>query len=758
MPLLDYLKEMDFSSISLSYQGEQNNNPLNNTSNNTSSNNQQDNSLYFGKIDRDTLSTFDARLYRNLTLTNDGKQQSYDQYFYPHDEYSSYVTDLYETPTSIRNSLKEAEEGKVDQSEIDDLKKRLEYVEKVFEEQRKNYTAPRSFIHPYALVKLAGASGPDDVVKGAYTYDLYKKRRFYEIDGESDFSGHYAKNPTTTTLIRWGNESERGKTPYSFQDFVFCKWWNKIENNRLITLRRYAVPVTDNITFSDYTVEDTTSEDTGTYIGTDKNGNKVRKKGSFSQSPWVPLATAVTYFGDNTDNKLSSILSFSAKYNWKSENSSKDPITVSSTQNDEGSNLVNESAISKGLGSIAKFTGILGEIQNGNTINLDAATGIPPDPYSNGPYANRILGPINVITQTKKRERGLQFTHNGLKLTFEYVSRPIAGVNNKAIMLDLLSNMLVMTYTSGTWFGGMWRYNTQNPALYPWRYGDSMNKMHKGELFGKDGAIRSLTHNVFNDGKGLLSTFIPDLAKTLRGLFDGAVNSIKGVFGIGNKEENNNAAATAFQNTLSTGTAKTIQKLIAAKVTKGTSIPYLSGIRALLTGEPVGDWHLTIGNPLNPIATIGNLVVTNADFEFSDELGPDDFPIGFKVKITLEHGLGRDRDAIESMFNRGTGRIYTLPEGFRSSADRETKIDDYTGTGDAADGNRQSYQEIRTTYYGGGSRGIMKTQHSDLQNKGVAWSGYTGNIPSLKPTNISANTKYVMPSYFVNPWQMAYNM
>ena len=73
-----------------------------------------------------------------------------------------------------------------------------------------------------------------------------------------------------------------------------------------------------------------------------------------------------------------------------------------------------------------------------------------------------------------------------------------------------------------------------------------------------------------------------------------------------------------------TGTAG---RALAAKWVKGTNAPWLTSAHALLTGDPVGDWHLTIGNPLNPIAMIGNLIVEDAEYEFSNELGPDDFPI-----------------------------------------------------------------------------------------------------------------------------------
>ena len=698
------------------------------------------------------MTLFDTRLYRKLSTGNDSGGAD-GQIFYPMFDYGSYVSDWHESAASLDLMIQETEAGVADgdqkKEQISALKKQKEGIQKFNKDNENSYLAPRSLIHPYAIVKLAGASGNPSTLGLIATYDLFQKRRFYEIDGDNNYSGHYAKNPTTTTLIKLCNESEKGKTPYSFQDFVFCKWWNKIENNRLITLRRYASPVTDAITFKDYY----TSEVSG-------STDKVEPK--YGTKPYSPLATAVTYFGKETGNDLSKILAFSAQYNWdEADNGDNKPISVSSTQNDAGAGLVNGDAfagIASGLGGIARFMGVLGDIQNGKTLNMDSVTGVPPDPYSQGPYSNRILGPINVITKVAKRKRGLTFKQDGLKIVFEYVARPIAGINNKAVLLDLLANILVLCYSSGSWFGGMHRYEVSGkPALYPWKYGDVMNKMHRGELFGKNGAVSTLTQHVFGDGKSLIATFLPDVSKMLKGLFDGAVNAVKSFFGDSeqNKQEKEQASAD-FSSALETGTAKTIQKLIAAKATRGTSIPYISGNRALLTGEPVGDWHLTIGNPLNPIAMIGNLIVKDLNIEFQNELGPDDFPIGFKATVTLAHGLGRDRDAIESMFNRGFGRIYTLPAEFRSSADGETKVDNFTGT----DGKeRVGYEEIRQTYYGGGSRGIMDIQKSALSNSGVLYDGYAREINALSliPTKAGYG-KFALSSFYINPWQMAMNM
>jgi hypothetical protein len=80
--------------------------------------------------------------------------------------------------------------------------------------------------------------------------------------------------------------------------------------------------------------------------------------------------------------------------------------------------------------------------------------------------------------------------------------------------------------------------------------------------------------------------------------------------------------------------------------------------KSVLTGAPIGEWHLVVGNPLNPIAMIGNLICTGVEVTFSDILGPDDFPTEIHASFTLKHGRPRERGEIESIFNRGDGRLY----------------------------------------------------------------------------------------------------
>ena len=80
-------------------------------------------------------------------------------------------------------------------------------------------------------------------------------------------------------------------------------------------------------------------------------------------------------------------------------------------------------------------------------------------------------------------------------------------------------------------------------------------------------------------------------------------------------------------------------------------------LRALLDGRAVGEWHLMIGNPMDPFAVIGNLCMKSTTITFSDELGADDFPVSIKFKVTLTHGRPRAKQDIESMFNHGGGGL-----------------------------------------------------------------------------------------------------
>ena len=120
----------------------------------------------------------------------------------------------------------------------------------------------------------------------------------------------------------------------------------------------------------------------------------------------------------------------------------------------------------------------------------------------------------------------------------------------------------------------------------------------------------------------------------------------------------------------SSDTAKETLKTIAGAVSKFAIVKFMNVIgrpsipvmNSLLVGDPVGEWHLTIGNPLRPIACIGNLLCTGTTIEpVSNTLGYDDFPVDWKVTVKLKHAMPLDRAGIEMIFNAGQRRTYWVP-------------------------------------------------------------------------------------------------
>lgn len=600
-----------------------------------------------------------------------------------------------------------------------------------------------SLVNPYSVTKLIGAlegnsinNAPNESWQPRYNhfYDIRDQRRFYDVtvaDSEGSLTPSEnanpldINNPTTTNIITWSNKDLWGRTPYEFQDFVFCKFWNIVPNNRMITLRKYPYPCIDNLNFEGMLEND-----------------KANQRTAFS-----PIATMVTYFGDECSNKLSEILKFTTGVNWEeleakvwdvngSEGSSDVEAADKTLQGGGLGNIFEDgsdgilggltNSLGGGLNKINSFGKFLGIMNSGKGYGMSNQTAEKlfdenlKDPYNDGPYSNRIIGPINVINKVQKRNQGIKWQQDGLNLTFEYISRPIGGVNTKAALLDILGNCLQMGSVNAMFWGGGHKFMIK-PHSYPWGNGGVnrtgiLKNLYKGKIFGNDGAIDSAmsgikslgtTTSTGNSGGGnggrtgssggsfSFDTLMANIGNSFGGVLSAIGSTISSAIGnlfpgLGNLGNSATNEATGGVASLTGGNQNTMQQqgnnlkqnissFWKNKMIQNTIYPQVSGMRAILIGVPVGNWHVTIGNPLNPIAVIGNLICDDMSVTFSDELGPDDFPLEMKATFKMLHGMARDRAGIESMFNRGGGKIYDLPDYIQASSDMETKVDAYTG-------------------------------------------------------------------------------
>lgn len=421
------------------------------------------------------------------------------------------------------------------------------------------------------------------------------------------------KNPTYQNILKYYNDESfdpHGLSRYKIQDFIYCKYYNQIPNNHMITLRRYTRPCEDHVFGLDMTVEGLNA----------LNGYP---------NEYFAIATAVTYMGEQTGNKLSDIMKFDYGAKWEDKTAEVQSLTASegglAAQMKEkfGYELGYKSSLTQTvkesfiIGALARAKGSsgVGAIQSKYKYQANEFA---------ARYGDEFFGDINVVDSVKMRSRGLTFS-NSFSLTFEYSLKSLKCVNPKIAMMDILSNFLILTGNYGTFWGGATMFfGAANIAP---QFGDP-EKLRKGDWRGYGKSLLDDVKQSFNrlkpegEDKSLLQQIMSIGGDLLKNGLDTLMNNIfGGKIGIAGQSQ----------------------------------MP-----KALLSGAPSGFWHLTIGNPLDPIAMMGNMAVTKTTVQFNDILGYDDFPTEIKFTVEMEHCRPRDNAGIESMFNAGKGRFYSF--------------------------------------------------------------------------------------------------
>jgi len=456
--------------------------------------------------------------------------------------------------------------------------------------------------------------------------------------------------------------------PYYWKDFLYCKYYGAIPNNYMITLRRFPTPVLDNLSVPD----------------------SVKQSDSYSkEGAGRPVAQAVTWFGGNSGNTLNTLIQFTTGMQWD-EKTQTDIVETEAFSKGMFQDLPYQwfsaaaraasgdaDAVTQGISNFAEGTAIAFDPLN-QTVDGLRYQGLR-DRAKNaslGVMSEFIWVPLDVVLNTHTRGMGLSFLPGTLDIVFEYELTSVGEVNTKAAMLDMMANLLSIGTNYGNFLTPDTRYKSNFPA------------------FGFPGG---------DDG---LATFYRNPLQFILDYGDKLVNPVSTATGsedevVSNGEVGEGAAITDSQSALAElkaaleklGTEQLTPDVIKELSTKfGTGVSNLLKLAvtesfitnwqvpaSLLTGAPVGEWHLTIGNPCNPIAMIGNLICNNLKIEFGDTLGPDDFPTSLKATFSLTHGRDRERGEIESMFNRGDGRLYASSASTSASVQSFSAFSDVNG-------------------------------------------------------------------------------
>ena len=428
-----------------------------------------------------------------------------------------------------------------------------------------------------------------------------QKNDFIDEPGKENklMGGTNAQNVTIPRIINYFDENYP-KIGYKPSDFLYSKYYKKIPVNHLITLRRFPTAIPDNI--YKYNIRP-------------KGGSKEDSE----DATHIAGVTAVTYLGETAGNPLTEIMTMSYGLNYKEIESKMEEIDTGGA----GGGYTQQPFYNK-LGGIGKaVTDAAKGISAGAKFRAQNGAGSSTADRLGTTYANFVLGPVNVVDKTTIRDRGLKFS-NDIKLTFEYELKSLSYVNPKIAMIDIISNMLTMSTNNAQFFGGCHRY-----------YGSA------GFVASQFGDISMLRAGNFS---GYLGSVVTDVETGFKGLFgtsDGGFDANSIVDGL------KKVGQTLLGNMMGGFLSDQVGGQTGTQATT-----------AFISGEPTGDWHVTVGNPLNPIVMMGNMICDNSTMTLGAGLGYDDFPMEVKFEVDLKHGKPRDKGDIENMFNAGQGRIY----------------------------------------------------------------------------------------------------
>ena len=310
--------------------------------------------------------------------------------------------------------------------------------------------------------------------------------------------------------------------------------------------------------------------------------------------------------------------------------------------------------------------GLLGQLMNSMGIGANSHEYQHNDVALGRNYDNnKVYTPRDTIQDTHIYEGKLTFKHE-FTLNFSYKLRAYDNINPKSAFLDLLGNILTVTYRKGTFWGGKSEVLGAKPNKAGWQ-------KYNNVLKGLSDAGGDLWKNIFHlegaNTDGLLSA-LSQFGSSLLDIVKGAGMDIGGAASSAMQTAKDflsgNITSGEVMGKVKTGVQAGTQK--AADLNLGQAMmgsiknklgrPALYAFDSLLTGAKVGLWHVTIGNPKNPIATFGNLIMTNAKITHSGPLGFDDFPTDLHVSVTLKHAMSRDATEISKMYTKGQNGIY----------------------------------------------------------------------------------------------------
>lgn len=482
-----------------------------------------------------------------------------------------------------------------------------------------------SMFNPLYGINIVGINGntplmnndKDKITSGQFSVD-------YGADYSQDLS-----DCSIATLVKLSNEGKMGRAMYKYADFMYCKNLGKIANNRLITLRRFPTPIGDNIwDLADY----------------GDNGEWIKGSGP-AGGVQIPYDTGrlITWLDEN--NKVEDILKYEYHETWTEKQAHFQEMDSKADQDNRGilgsivnlANPVYRKSVGTGISGagnkvLEKFAGAIPILSHSGTMSHNAEGTL------NMYDVNRVYEPEGTIRKTTLYNGELEFTHS-FTLTFDYELRAYENINPRTAFLDLMNNIQQVTYRSGKFWGGQVWWIGAPENRKGWQTAEALMN-HSFEKI--DDTFKMLLSGDLNIGD-LLGSLANGAGKLLKSAVNEATSFVT------SPEKRKDVGEKAIQKAQDLNINSMLRGMLKNKLGR----PAVYAMHSILNGSPTGLWHVTIGNPRNPILSMGNMIIENTSFSQYGPLGIDDFPTGIKVAITLKHAKPRDMIEIGKMYTMG---------------------------------------------------------------------------------------------------------
>jgi hypothetical protein len=333
-----------------------------------------------------------------------------------------------------------------------------------------------------------------------------------------------------------------------------------------------------------------------------------------------PISKAITYFGEGTDNDISEILKISGYKEYKELTADLDfiqGVDKSASDTPFFNNL--GSTAQKGLNAFSALAG-KGDISGRQKERVEQMLGKN--------WENDRRGPENVVHKTHIADVGvgatLEFT-----LVFEYSLRSWNGVNPRVALMDLISNIMTLVHTNAEFWGGQ---NVVLPNHQKFPFIGNEDDFYSGNYGSYLSSVVDWFTEPFASGGGIQGL--------LDGIMSGDLSSLGSILG--------KIGGTA----LDLSSSKSRSSVI--------------GMKSLLDSSPIGNYHLSIGNPLNPWATIGNLICPAFRISVEKGIGHHGSINGIKLEADLKTATPLDSTGVQGIFANGlvSNRMYMKPLDF----------------------------------------------------------------------------------------------